>query len=212
MAPDEIDDDGPLDPAESLRLIERERAEAERNLTPDPRIFLWPWGFAWMLGFTAFFLRFGPDGRVFVALPAWLPLVILMTLILAAGIYTGVMGARSGRWVTGPSSRQGAQYGITWSVAFCGLSVVLSQVSHLLPDPQANLLWAGSMVALTAALHMMGGVIYKDNIIFYLGLGISAVNIAGVIAGPGWHSLIVAVLGGGSMIVAGAVARARLLK
>ncbi|HET6532929.1 MAG TPA: hypothetical protein VFH03_20255 [Actinoplanes sp.] len=60
MDPD--DDDRPLDPAESLRLIERERAQAERNLTPDARLFLWPWSFAWLIGFTLFFLRFGPDG------------------------------------------------------------------------------------------------------------------------------------------------------
>jgi hypothetical protein len=38
------DDDLPLgDPAESLALIERERANLERDLTPDPRLMLWPW-------------------------------------------------------------------------------------------------------------------------------------------------------------------------
>ena len=45
------DDLPPADAAESLRLIEQERARAERNLTPDPRIFLWPWGLAWLIGF-----------------------------------------------------------------------------------------------------------------------------------------------------------------
>ena len=58
------------------RLIERERAAAERNLTPDPRLLLWPWGFAWLIGFTVYFLRFGPDGRVFVDMPDWLPLIV----------------------------------------------------------------------------------------------------------------------------------------
>ncbi|MEV6494186.1 transporter [Actinoplanes sp. NPDC051633] len=210
MVPDDIDEDAPLDPAESLRLIERERAETERSLTPDPRIFLWPWGFAWLIGFTVFFLRFGPDGRIFVNFPEWLPLVVLMGSIFAAGIYTGVRGARSGRWVTGPSSRQGAMYGITWSVAFCGMSVVLSRVSSLLPEPEVSLLWSGVMVGLTAALHMVAGVLYKDTVFYYLGIGVSAANVAGVIAGPGWHSLIIAVLGGGGMLAAGAIAKARL--
>jgi hypothetical protein len=199
-----IDDDIPLtDPAESLRLIERERANLERSLTPDPRLMLWPWGFAWLIGFGLFFLRYGPGGRVFVDLPAWLPLVVLMGLLFAAGITTGIVGARSGRQVAGPSNRQGLMYGITWSVAFCGMSIVFSQLSGVVPDTQLNLLWAGGMVALTGALHMAGGALWNDRDLFVLGAWVSVVNIVGVLAGTGWHSLIVAIAGGGAMIVAG---------
>jgi hypothetical protein len=211
MSPND-DDLPPLDPAESLALIERERAEAERSLTPDPRLLLWPWGFAWLIGFTLYFLRFGPDGRIFVPLPGWLPLVVLLGLVLAAGIVTGVTGARAGRWVSGPSASQGAMYGVSWSVAFAGMATVLARVSDYLPEPQVNLLWAGVMVGLTGALHMAGGAIYNDRPLFVLGVVVSIVNIAGVIAGPGWHSLILAVAGGGGMLIAGALAWARLPK
>jgi hypothetical protein len=206
------DDLPPLDPAESLALIERERAEAERRLTPDPRLLLWPWGIAWLIGFTVYFLRFGPDGRIFVRFPDWLPLVLLLALMIAAGIVTGITGARAGRWVSGPSSSQGAMYGISWSIAFAGMATVLARVSDYLPEPQVNLLWAGVMVGLTGALHMAGGAIYNDRSLFILGAVISLVNIVGVIAGPGWHSLILAVAGGGGMLVAGALAWARLSK
>jgi hypothetical protein len=206
------DDDPPLDPAESLRLIESERAQAERSLTPDPRLFLWPWGFAWLIGFTVYFLRYGPDGRVLVDMPEWLPLVVLIGAMIVAGVVTGVTGARAGRWVSGPSSRQGAMYGITWSIAFTGLATVLAQVSDHLPSPQVGLLWAGAMVALTAALHMAGGVIYQDKWLFGLGAYTSVVNVIGVLIGPGWHSLILAVAGGAGMIVVGALAHARVAK
>jgi hypothetical protein len=209
MAPTD-DDLPPVDPAESLRLIEHERAEAERNLTPDPRLLLWPWGLAWLIGFTVYFLRFGPDNRVFVDMPSWLPLLVLMALIIAAGITTGVYGARAGRHVSGPSSEQGLMYGLTWTVAFAGVSIVLSQVSDLLPDEKLNLLWAGVMVALTGALHMVGGAIYRDRKFFVLGAWISLINIIGVLVGTGWHSLILAIGGGGGMLVAGALARGRL--
>jgi hypothetical protein len=200
----------PTDPAESLRLIEREQAETERSLTPDQRLFLWPWGFAWLIGFAFYFLRFGPNGRVFVDMPDWLPTVVLLSLILAAGVTTGVYGARAGRYVTGPTSQQGAMYGITWSVAFAGVTVVLINVSDALPDAQLNLLWAGVMVALTGALHMAGGAIFSDRPLFVLGAWISLVNIVGIFVGPGWHSLIVGVLGGGGMLVAGTVYWLRL--
>jgi len=205
------DDELPLvDPAESLRLIQRERANLERKLTPDPRLMYWPWGFAWLIGLGAFFLRYGPDGRVLVDLPDWLPLVLLMAAIITAGIITGIAGSRSSRQVTGPSSRQGAMYGWAWSISFFGLSFVFGQLSGALSDSQLNLLWGGGMVALTGALHMAGGAIWNDRNVFILGVWTSLINIVGVIAGPGWHSLIVAIAGGGGMIVAGLVGWLRL--
>jgi hypothetical protein len=209
MAPTD-DDLPPIDPAESLALIERQRAETERLLTPDPRLFYWPWGIAWLLGFALYFLRFGPDGRVFVHMPSWLPLTVLLTLIFAAGILSGLNGARAGQHVSGPSSEQGLMYGITWSVAFAGMSFVLAQVSGSLPEAQSTLLWAGVMVALTGALHMVGGAVFRDRTLFVLGLWTSVVNVAGVLAGSGWHSLIVALGGGGGMFLFGYLSWRRL--
>jgi hypothetical protein len=206
-----IDDElPPVDPAESLRLIEHERAETALNITPDPRGLLWPWGFAWVLGFGVYFLRFGPDDRVFVDLPSWLPLTLLLVLFLAAGAFTGWFGARISRTISGPSSRQGAMYGITWSVAYAGMSLVLSTTNGLLPDAQATMLWAGAMVALAGAMHMAGGAIWNDRNLFLLGAWTSVVNIAGILAGSGWQSLILAVLGGGGMIAVGTVQWLRL--
>jgi hypothetical protein len=202
----------PADPAESLRLIAHERAATQRRLIPDPRLQLWPWGLAWLIGFGVFFLRFGPDDRVFVDMPTWVPLTVLLGLITLAGIITGVVGARAGRQVSGPSSRQGAMYGFTWSVAFIAMAVLLSRLSSLLPVPEANLLWAGAMVTLTGILHMAGGAIWNDRDLYVLGVFINAVNVIGIIAGPGWHALIVAVLGGGGMLVAGLVSWLRMAR
>jgi hypothetical protein len=195
----------PADPAASLRLIAQERAATQRRLIPDPRLQLWPWGFAWLVGFGVFFLRFGPDNRVLIDMPTWVPLTVLLGLITLAGVITGVVGARAGRHVTGPSSRQGAMYGFTWSVAFAAMAVLLSRLSHLLPVPEANLLWAGAMVAVTGILHMAGGAIWNDRDLYVLGVSINVVNVAGIIAGPGWHALIIAVLGGGGMLAAGLI-------
>ncbi|GAA3347536.1 hypothetical protein GCM10020358_62700 [Amorphoplanes nipponensis] len=200
----------PLDPAESLRLIAREQAATVRRLTPDPRLLLWPWGLAWLVGFGVFFLRFGPGGRVYVDMPDFLPLTVLLAAITLAGIVTGFVGARAGRQVSGPTSRQGAMYGFTWSVAFIGMAVLLSRVSELLPVPDANLLWAGAMVALTGALHMAGGALWNDRVLYVLGISISVVNVVGIALGPGWHALVVAVLGGGGMLVAGLVSWLRM--
>ena len=209
MAPTD-DDLPPADAAESLRLIERERAETELNITPDPRGLLWPWGFAWLLGFGAFFLRYGPDNRTFVDLPDWLPLTLLLALFLAAGVFTGWFGSRISRSISGPSNRQGAMYGVAWSVTFAGMSVVLSTTNGLLPDPKANMLWAGVMVGLTGAMHMAGGAIWNDRNLFLLGAWTSVVNVVGILFGYGWHALILAVLGGGGMLLVGTLQWLRL--
>jgi hypothetical protein len=205
------DDNLPLsDPAESLALIQRERANLERDITPDPRLMLWPWGLAWLIGFGALFLRFGPDDRVFVDLPEWLPLTLLLGLMVLAGIVTGVVGAHHSRLVSGPTSRQGLLYGLTWAIAFSSMTTLFSQFADDLVDARQGLLWAGGMVALTGALHMAGGAMWNDRALFQLGAWTSVINVVGIIAGPGWHSLIVAIAGGGGMLVVGFVGWLRL--
>jgi hypothetical protein len=206
-----IDDDRPLDdPAESLRLIREERANLVRTLTPDPRLMYWPWGVAWLVGFGLIFLRFSPGGRVLVAMPAWLPSTVLIVLLVGAGIITGIVGGRVGRHVAGPSSRQGLLYGLTWSIAFTSMSIVFSQFADELSDARQSLLWGGGMVALTGALHMAGGAMWNNRSLFVLGAWTSAVNVAGILFGVGWHPLIVAVLAGGGMFVLGQIGWQRL--
>jgi hypothetical protein len=200
---DFAEDAPPQDPAATLRMIEEQRAAAARLVNPDPRIYYWPWGFAWLIGFAVFFLRYGPDGRVFVDLPGWLPFVVQTTLIVAAGAVVGIGSVRAYRHIEGDSSRRGRYYGLAWFIGFASLFTVAGRVAEYVPEDLQGLLWAGIAVGLTGVLHMAGGAIYLDRNLFALGLWISVINLAGIFAGPGWHSLIVAVLGGGGMIVAG---------
>jgi hypothetical protein len=210
MTPNEDEHLPPDDPAASLRLIHQEQANLVRRLTPDPRLMYWPWGFAWLIGFGAIFLRYSPGGRPLVAMPDWLPLVILMTVLIAAGVVSGVAGGRAARQVAGPSSRQGLMYGLTWSLAFAGMSVVFAQFTSELPSDRVELLWGGGMVALTGALHMAGGAVWNDRQVFILGAWTTVVNVVGIGFGAGWHSLIVAVAGGGGMLVLGLIGWLRL--
>jgi hypothetical protein len=131
-------------------------------------------------------------------------------LLLLAGVITGIVGHRSGRHMEGPSSRRGAMIGVTWSVAFAGMTAVLSQLSGHLPDDLLGMMWAAVMVALTSALHMAGAAVWNDRPLFVLGAWTSVVNVIGVIAGPGWHSLIVALAAGGGMLLVGLIGWLRL--
>ena len=191
------------DPAEALRVIDRERANLVRESTPDPRWVFWPWGLTWFLGFGLFFLRWGPDQRVLVALPDWLPVSVLTLLLVVSGVLTGMVGTRPTWHIFGPRTRQRQMFGFAWSVGFAGLAVVFSQVGPL-PEERLRLLWGGGLIALIGTLLVAGAAITKDRVTFGLGLWISVVNMVGVLAGPGWHALIVAVAGGAGWLLAGA--------
>ena len=102
------EDLAPASAADTLRLIEEQRSVAERSLTPDPRLIYWPWGLAWLVGFGLFFLRFGPNDRVFVNMPAWLPLSTLYVLMIAA--HAARSPARSARHQVCATSGQKCRY------------------------------------------------------------------------------------------------------
>lgn len=184
-------------------MIEQSRAEAERRLQAHPMVFFGPWGAAWLLGFGVMFLRFGPDGRVLVDIPRWLALAVLFALLFAAAGISGFLAARTFRHVRGRSSVQGAMYGFAWMLSFMGMGITLRHFNTLLPDPDLSMLWATVSVGLTAALHMAGGAVFQDRLLFGVGVWLTAVNIGGALLGPGWHNLAISVAGGGGMLLAG---------
>ena len=93
-------------------------------------------------------------------------------------------------------------YGISWFVAFAGLVVLASRFDDLLPDRHAGLLWGSLPVFVTAVLYMSGGAVWRDRHQFGLGVWLSLANVAGLVAGPGGHSLVICVAGGGGLLFA----------
>jgi len=195
----------PASPAETMRVIEQQRAAAERKLQPHPMVFFGPWGTAWLVGFGLLFLRFGPDGRVFVPMPRWLPLTVLFVLLLAAMVVSTYLSGRTVRHVHGRSSVKGAMYGFSWFFAFMGMGLTISRFDDALSDVDKGLLWTTVSVGLTGALHMAGGAVWEDRTLFALGVWLTVVNVVGTLLGAGWHSLVISLAGGGGMLLVGFV-------
>jgi hypothetical protein len=95
----------------------------------------------------------------------------------------------------------------SWFVAFTGFGVIAPQFEEFLPDAQFGLLMGALPVFITGILSMSGGAVWHDRSQFAVGVWLSAINVAGVLAGPGWHSGVVALLGGGGMLAAAAFTR-----
>ncbi|GAB3859752.1 transporter [Dactylosporangium cerinum] len=199
MAP--VDDDAPpASPAESLALIRQERAAVAGTVAINPLAYYLPWGLAWLIGYGLLFLRYGPDGRIFVPLPDWLPLVTLFALMVLAMTSTMVVSARRGRGVQGRSSWQGTAYGLAWFLAFAGVGSTTGRFVKYLPEDEQGLLWACVSVGTVAVMYLAGSAIWLSRDMFVLGAWLTVINIAGVALGPGWHSLLISAGGGGGLI------------
>jgi hypothetical protein len=201
-----VDDDAPpASPAESLALIQQERAAVAGSVEINPLAYYLPWGLAWLIGYGVLFLRFGPDGRVFVDLPEWLPLAVLFAAMAIAMVSTVVVSARRGRGVEGRSSWQGTAYGFAWFLAFAGVGTTTGHFMDFLPEQERGLLWSCVSVGTVAVMYMAGAAIWLSRDMFVLGAWLTVINIAGVALGPGWHSLLISLGGGGGLCVFGAL-------
>ena len=96
--------------------------------------------------------------------------------------------------VRGDSSAKGTMYGYTWFAGMVVMSIIAIRVSPMLPEAEAGLLWAGVSMLVVGVLYMAGGAIFLFWPMFFVGVGVSAVNGLGVLLGPGWHALLTAVL------------------
>lgn len=197
-----VDDDAPpASAAASLALIQQEQAAVAGTVNLNPMAYYLPWGLAWLLGYGLLFLRYGPGGRIFVNLPDWLPLIVLFASMILAMVSTMIASTRRSRGVQGRSSWQGRAYGFAWCFAFVGVGSTTGHFAGYLPQEQQGLLWASVSVGTVAVMYMAGAAIWLSRDMFVLGAWLTAINIAGVALGPGWHSLLISVGGGGGLIL-----------
>ncbi|MGP3930297.1 hypothetical protein [Nonomuraea sp. KM88] len=204
-----VDDDRPPSPEEMLRVIEEQRTATTKWLSGDPLLLYMPWGVAWLIGFTAFFLHYGLDERAYAPISQMQALAVLMAAQMVAGAIAAFGIVRMNSLVRGESSARGAMFGYAWMAGMLLMVVICSRLGPLLPPDETGLLWAGTSLLVVAVLHMAGGAIWLNWPMFFVGAWVAAVNALGVLLGAGWHALLTAVLLGGGFIVAGVWLRRR---
>ncbi|GLW06656.1 hypothetical protein Misp01_17860 [Microtetraspora sp. NBRC 13810] len=209
--PDRPDEDLPLTPEETLRLIERQSAEATRRLTGDPLLYYWPWGLAWFAGFGALFLHYGLSGEPYAPISMAVALAVLFGAMAVAMTFTIWVSVRSGTHIRGGSQERGMMYGLCWSVGFIGVGLICSRFGRpdWLQPQEIGLLWASVSLLLVGVLFMAGAAVFREWPMFFIGVAVSVLNLIGTAAGAGWHALLVSVLGGGGFLATGVVLRRR---
>jgi hypothetical protein len=196
-------------PEEMLRVIEERSVATAKMLFPNPALLYVPWGVAWLLGFTAFFLSYGLDGRPYAPISPMQALAVLMGAQLVAGAVTSYGLVRMNRPVRGDSTARGAMYGYSWFAGMLLVTVIATRITPMLPPAERGLVWAGASMTVVALLYMAGGAIWLNWPMFFVGSWVAGVNALGILLGPGWHALLTAVLVGGGFIAVAAFQRRR---
>ncbi|WP_283134488.1 hypothetical protein [Rhizohabitans arisaemae] len=198
------DEDGPLGPAETLLLIEQQRAKTIWWLGGDPLLMYTTWGVTWLLGFGALFLYLG-----YGALTQATALLVLFGFMSAAMAILVITRWRIGGSVRGDSADRSRMYGFAWGLGLACTIALSIRLSRLLPPPEVSLVWAATSMTVVAILYIMGGLLYQDQPMMRLGLWVAVLNVIGTVSGPAPHALIMSFGAGGGFIVAGIVLHRR---
>ncbi|QUQ68535.1 hypothetical protein [Kutzneria sp. CA-103260] len=185
-----------LSPAESLALIEGQRAEMRRRRGVRPELIAFGWGLAYLLGFGGWYLAL--QGVV----PAAVAGVVLGVFAAIALVLPIVLGVRASRGVRGPSRTIGAMYGTAWGLAFAANSVVQSALQQQMKvSPEvSSLMWASSSLLVVGLMYLAGAMLWRDVSQYVLGAWMLASAAGSVLAGVPGNFLVLAFAGGGGML------------
>lgn len=190
-----------LSAAESLAVIEQQRAQVGRELDIDPVVLYTTWGLAWALGFGTLALT----ATGLIPAPPWVAGVVFAALLVAAMVITGVHIARATRGVRGIAAEVGTMYGWSWALSFGALGAINGGLIRLgLTDNQIAILWPATSLLIVGVLYLAGGALWRDRVQFGLGMWILLTDAVSVFAGVPGNSVVLAVAGGGGFLVAAA--------
>jgi hypothetical protein len=191
-------DDEPMSAEESLNLIARQNRQLRRELGGGPARMLAAWALAWIIGWG--FTYFATQTE---AVPGWVGGVVVAVLFVAAMVYTGVVSARAGRGIRGPSKTVGAMYGYSWALSSIGLSVIDIRITSFgsLSSDQVSLLWSGTWLLLTGVQYLAGGMLWQDKLMYGLGGWMIVSAGLSVLVGFPANFLVLTVCGGGGFLL-----------
>ncbi|MBE6482810.1 MAG: hypothetical protein E7Z94_10670 [Actinomyces ruminicola] len=200
-------DDAGLEPAVALAAIGEQQSAYRRLLEIRSAPFYFAWGLAWLIGYGVCGLTVSRDH----VLPAG-SLLVFLGCLAAAAVFTCAYIARRSRGLRGRSSWIGTLYGLAWMGGMILAFTVSGRIGAFLNElgtPEAADL--GSVMAnalpclVVGVMFLAGAAIWEETSLAVTGGWVLAVTMAATIAGG--HALwaIMALAGGGGLLVAGAV-------
>lgn len=173
----------------------------------DNRPVYLAWAGAWLVGHGATALAGGDDPVV--AMPGWLPPLLLIAGVLAALSLTVVRSVADKRRMHGEHEQTAAMLGNAWVVGFLGLGALITGASVATGDSSLqSLLWPTGSALVVGMLYTAGGAAYRDRVQYALGTYLAVVGAAAVtLGGTGSTALLATVGVAGYLAAAGAEPR-----
>lgn len=208
----ELDDENEsaLTPQQMLKLVDDQQNDVVRKqLAPIPWM-LGIWGVAWLVGFLLLWSA-APESNSLVKVPGPVAGIGFGVLIGAAIATSTVLGIRIGRGVQGNSSFAGAVYGISW--ALCGTAfgaVGVALMNNGMSYELATLYYPSAFALMAGTLYLLGAALWHQKSMLVLGIILLVTGSVSPFFGAPTNNLVMALLGGGTMLFMAILAAVRL--
>jgi len=196
--------DAAPDLADALAIIAAQRARADDTRPSGPLLF-GIWGAAWLLGYGALWLTTRDDGS-----PSALAVTVAITAGVVALVVTIVHVMHRTRGIAGASAREGALYGVAWPIAFLAQSMIVGGLSQAGASGEVISLAANAIAALVVGLlYIAGGLLWDATSMYVLGAWMALTGAAAALTGFPDSYLVMALAGGGGLLVGALVETVR---
>lgn len=206
----ENENESALMPEQMLKLVKEQQMEMERTqLAPIPWM-LGVWGVAWLVGFLLLWSA-APASNSPVSIPGPVAGIGFGVLIGAAIAASTVLGIRIGRGVQGNSSFAGAVYGISWGL--CGTAfgtVGVALMNNGMSYELATLYYPSAFALMAGTLYVAGAALWHQKSMLVLGIILLVTGSVSPFFGAPTNNLVMALLGGGTMLFMAILAAVRL--
>ncbi|WP_179950994.1 hypothetical protein [Xylanimonas oleitrophica] len=203
------DDERPLDPADTLRVIQEAQRRARAGSEPDARLLYATWGAAWLGGYLTLWAGTPTGGD----LPAGWAFAVFTVAMATAVVVTVVHSVRRTAGTRGVSARVGTLYGWSWFLGFLAQFLIVAGLARAGAPPEAVALAANAIACLIVGLlYLAGAMLFDDRPLVLLGGWILLVAAAATMIGVPGTYLLMALAGGGGFLVMGAVEHARAVR
>ena len=202
--PDDLDE-SLVDPAAALALIRQQQDALDRDQVGRIPVILLVWGIAWFVGFAALWSGYAGGNPWFQIPLGQAGITFAVAMIGAAGISTWI-AMRLNRGVSGPSNFSGAVYGIGWPIAaFSAYLIGVALAVNGMDRELQSLFFPAIFALVTGTMYLMGAAVWRSVDQLVLGIIILIAGTAAPFFGAPTNNIVMALLGGGSFLIAGLV-------
>lgn len=191
-----------LDPAAMLALQERQATRVDDIFARPTIAIVFIWGVAWTVGFLA--LWSASDANPWFTTP---PIVAgwLFAILMAGGVVaSSVIGSRMSRGIQGAQQVQGTMYGIAWAIGCTAAAVFGGALFAAGMAPELAAIFYPAIYSLVVGLlYLAGGAVWRDRVMYGMGVWIIVVGMAAPFFGSPGNALIMGIAGGGGFLAYG---------